>query len=191
MLYVNLTLVASPDGSRLLAAWYEAADGGRLWHGAMEQPFFIRASASSDGGRSWSAPADLSAGNEHAETGRLAISTDGQQLTVTWHQATYSHRNEDPNASAWTSRMLCVVQVASSPDGGATWDVTRDLPEAGQRDVPYHRLAASADGQRLAVVWNQFDVSARGRVQGTFSSDGGQNWSGPIGLSGAAYAARG
>jgi hypothetical protein len=33
--------VASPDGSRLVAAWYEAVDGGRLWH--------------------------LSAGNEHSE----------------------------------------------------------------------------------------------------------------------------
>jgi hypothetical protein len=58
-------------------------------------------------------------------------------------------------------------------------------------DVPLQRLAASADGTRLTVVWRQTDAWNHSRVEAAFSATGGADWSGPMDLSLPGYQAIG
>jgi Neuraminidase (sialidase) len=186
-------IVATPDGIRLAAAWNEPIAGTRTWHGSRIEPSIVRAASSADGGATWSAPVDLSAANEHFPAPVIAISDDGARLTAVWYLATWSRRtgNSLLMAAPWTSRYHFVVQASSSDDGGATWSLPCDLSEAGELEVPLQRLAASADGTRLTVLWRQTDTWHHSRVEAAFSTTGGRDWSGPMDLSLPGYRAIG
>ena len=120
-------------GERMLATWLDFTDlGDRVF-----------ASASSDGGATWSPPAMV----QHPPAGlrmqsgapAALLSADGEAL-VAW-QDTRNGRFD--------------VFVARSTDGGRTWgaqDVRMDADEAGTAHSRFPRLARAADG-RVALLW--------------------------------------
>jgi hypothetical protein len=133
-------IAADPAAGALHVVWQDA----RFSAGARDG---IALSTSTDGGLSWSPPVQV---NRHpaaqAFTPAAAVGPGGR-LAVSY----YDFRADDPRdpGSLWT-----VLWLATSPDGGASWD---EVPLGGPFDLrlapdvgglflgDYHSLAAPAD----------------------------------------------
>jgi hypothetical protein len=153
---VGTSLDLSGDG-RLMLTW----QGQRST--PVELPPRIYAASSKDGGITWSPPVEvdgLAAGALTAVAHSSGL-TAGGQAWVAWHD-NRNGRND--------------VFVAHSPDGGLTWGppfrLDADSPGTAESRSP--RLAVSADGTKVAVVW-QDDRRGLTAVYGRIFS-GGQ-WS--------------
>ncbi len=137
------------DGPAITVAW-SSTDGS---------DFQIRASSSSDGGTSWSMPTTLSNPSHIAWGPRLV--TDGNVITVTWHESDGSDS---------------LILTASSADGGTTWSAPTTLSN------PSH-IARGArqvtDGSVITVTWYEGDGSNY-RINTSSSTDGGTTWSAPV-----------
>jgi hypothetical protein len=119
-------IAADPSSGRLYVLWQDSRFSGGLRDG-------IALSTSEDGGVTWSPPAQVNqAPGVPAFTPSVAVASSGR-LAVSY----YDFRFADPSAppGLWTVRWL-----ASSNDGGATWD---ESPAGGPFDL---RLAPDAGG---------------------------------------------
>ena len=149
-------VTTSADGTRLTAVWWRS-DGTN---------HRVQASSSTDAGANWTMPKTLSAAGQNARGPQVAASADGTRLTAVWW------RSDGTNDR---------IQASASTDAGATWTIPRTLSEAGQ-DASYPQITTSADGTRLAAVWQRWDGSKL-RIQASASTDAGATWTIPRTLS--------
>ncbi|MBI2425200.1 MAG: exo-alpha-sialidase [Candidatus Hydrogenedentes bacterium] len=140
-------------------------------------------SRSTDGGLTWSAPAQLSpesgVGSGQNEAPRLAANGENTWL-ATWESTS---RLEDPPYRDYG------IQYARSTDGGLTWSVpaalkTNALINAGYDDL--HSLSSDEDGVWLAA-WSSDDslsdtVGRDADILSSRSLDDGITWSPPAAL---------
>ena len=142
----SLDLVAGPNGM-LYAAWTEY--DGPLWF-----------SRSSDGGRSFSRPQRVAAGDKPARAPSLAL---GPERTVYLAWTT----GEDEGAD---------IQLAKSTDGGASFGPPlRVAPSKNYSDAP--KLAVGPGGVlHLAYAESSGGPFARYRIRYTRSTDGGRSF---------------
>lgn len=131
-----------------------------VWRRSDGSDYIAQATASSDGGATWSTPANLSAPGYSAESPRLSANADGQ-IVVVWY------RNVDGNYR---------VQTSSSVDGGVTWSTAVNLSASG-RDGAEPQVDVDPAGNAI-VVWRRNDGSFN-RIQASRSTDGGASWSAP------------
>ncbi|MEZ5115710.1 MAG: sialidase family protein [Candidatus Nanopelagicales bacterium] len=148
---------ASQDGTRLTVAW-------SAWNGSHG---VLTAATSSDTGGTWTVPVRVSAKTQDVPTAALWSSASGQRLSLAW---------------TWRSGSRSkAVLSASSRDGGRTWTTptTLSLPKR-QAKVP--SVAASGDGRRVYVAWEQADGGSWPAYART-SVDGGRTWTARVRLS--------
>ncbi len=107
----------------------------------MGTPNRTQAATSSDGGATWSTPADLSATNAVIGNASIVGSADGQRLTAVWIQ-------QDP--------IQARVFMSQSSNGGATWSSAAAISNFGTT-IPY--AAASTDGTTVVVVWTEQGIA--------------------------------
>jgi hypothetical protein len=128
-------------------------------------------SKTTDGGRTWSAPHQVSDVYVDDQGSTVAVSKTG---TV---YVTFEALDPATNADA--------VAFAASTDGGATFttrvldpvnDIPSPLPGATFRDDSFPVLAL--DGRTLHVVWSDWN-GTDADILYTRSTDGGANWSAP------------
>jgi BNR repeat-like domain len=154
-------------GNRLLLTWQDQRPAPGLPHGQSSSPNHparVYASASSDGGATWTSPVQvdsLPAGSPVSATEPSSALTPSGEAWLAWHD-TRNGRHD--------------VFVARSPDGGATWGaplrLDADAPGTAESRMP--RLAVSPDGTKVAVVWED-DRRGREAIYGRFLSAG--QWS--------------
>ncbi len=152
----NPQLAGSADGTRVVAIWGEYATQDVL-----------RIAHSSDGGITWSTPADLSDPDSSADDPAGALSADG------WRAVAAYGRYDGTNSRAI---------IRTSSDGGANWNPPITVSDAGE-NAGQPQIAMSDDGSRVALAWVQYGSDAR--VSATFSADAGATWSDPEALSAA------
>jgi hypothetical protein len=114
----------------------------------------------------WSTPRFLSDAGQNALSPTAAVSDDASAITVVWKRY------------VGTSDM---VQTATSPDGGNTWQSVKTISTPG-RPANSPTIGASADGMRLVSAWTSYD-GADYRLRSSTSSDGGTTWSEPVDVS--------
>jgi hypothetical protein len=151
----NPHIAGSADGNRLVAVW-----------GEFQTEDVLRTAASTDGGDTWSTPADLTDPDFSADDPAIDMSADGLDVVAAYV--------EDDGAN---SRVL----VRTSADGGATWNPPDTLSDPGQ-NAGQPQVALSADGSRVAVAWRRSDGTNQ-RAQVALSADSGGTWSSPDTLS--------
>ncbi len=106
----------------------------------------------------WPAPTTLSDKTVPSFSPELTTSADGQRQVAIW---TFVKSNDYR------------AQVATTTDGGDTWNAPVDLDASGL--LGNTSIVGSTDGQRLTAVWNQanpINLSVRVRQ----SADGGATW---------------
>jgi hypothetical protein len=145
-------LASSADGEDVAAVWSHF-DGTQ---------YRIEATASTDGGNTWTAPTALSAAGGDAFLAQVTSSADGQRRTAIWYR--WNGAND-------------VVQTSTTSDAGATWSAPVDVSSLGvQADGP--QLTSSADGLDLVAAWYSSD-GVELSVKSAVSADGGATWSAP------------
>lgn len=117
---------------------------------------------------SWSAPVDLSAAGQAADSPQIA-SWGNAQLAV-WRRS---------------NGVNFIVQSSRSTDAGSTWTSPADLSFTGQ-DASAPQVAM--DGSTAVAAWTRSN-GANPVVQTARSGDGGLTWSAPITLSTAGQSA--
>ena len=150
------TVAMSEDGRKVVAAW-TANDG-------TDQRVFVR--TSDDSGTTWNAVGMLSAPGAQATSPQVALSADGTGVAVSWSVG-------DAGRFA--------TQIAMSRDGGQTWGAPISLDSDARTDTQSLPLM-SADAQRLAVVWSDYDGSQYS-IQTSASFNSGVTWSDPLVIS--------
>jgi len=189
----------SIDSSGRVTALWEHYDGSNL---------VAQSRTSSDGGLTWSSPANLSPTGQDVDKPRLSIDGLGRALAVwtrdgivqsrssadaglTWSAVVDLSSNggyaEDPEVSIDASgRAIAVwardsiIQTRSSSDGGLTWTAAVDLTGV---DGSAYDPEASIDGAGRAVAAWAFYNGMQSTVQSRASTDGGVNWSAVVDLS--------
>lgn len=154
----NPFLSGSSDGTRLSAVWVDAISGEDV----------VQAAYSTNSGKNWSPPVDLSDVTKSAGDPHIAASADGMRVTVVFSQIDGSVRR---------------IFTKSSTDGGSSWSAATPISEVGE-NATAPKVAVSADGSRVHAVFAGND-SGTSRIQATTSSDGGANWALPAFLSDA------
>ena len=144
-------IAVSADGQRQTAVWTTSGSSD----------YRAQAASSSDGGVTWSTPANLSVYTEVIGNASIVGSADGQRLIAVWIQY-------DP----YTPRVF----MSQSSDAGATWSTRAPLSGNGAT-IP--RAAASADGTTAVVVWTQQGV-ADAPVYASRWTAQTNTWSSPI-----------
>ena len=150
-----------------------ATDGAQTWVVVWEQSEVsgrILTSRSSDGGVTWSLPAEVDPG----ESGRAPqIATDGTAWVVVWQRILGS------DFDIFSSRSL---------DGGVTWSapVTLNANAVGDTRSDQHAVIAAGDGA-MVVAWmssgpGEPSLGGDRDVIFTRSTDGGASWSVPAAL---------
>ena len=145
----NPQVALSGDGSRLVAVWR---------HDDGHEHYFVRAASSNDSGRTWSSPSELSGSDFSSGTARVALADDGKRVIVAWPFYGGPSRT---------------VQVAVSPNGGATWSAGNPVSNP-VRSAYNPSLAMSADGTRATLLW-QGDTM----IEAVRTDVGGDTWSPP------------
>ena len=155
-------ITSSSDGSTLTAVW-AANDGSN---------YIAQAATSTDGGATWSAPVDLSAGGNDAHSPHLVGSADGARLTAVW---TYFD-NES---------FAATMQSATSTDTGVTWGTPVQMTTDGDTANFEPHVTGSSDGLTLTTVWMAVDLETfePAGIEATSSTDGGATWSDPATIS--------
>ena len=166
----NNELVTPADGV-LLDVF---SQGAPLQSGHQGQVGVLR---STDGGRTWAAPATIASfaitQTTDPDTGRT-IRAFGQDVAAAagggWAYAAWFENRRDGSSAIWTS---------GSSDGGRTWsEASPVVEEAAQPFLP--ALAVAGDG-RLGVTWYDLRDAAAGPGLGTqvwagTSADHGRTW---------------
>jgi hypothetical protein len=125
---------------------------------------------STDGGATWSVPADLTPAAAGAQRPQLVLS-DARAVHVVW--------DEGPGAHDCGSRAPLAAGVVTSVDGGANWSTA--IMFEWPNDAP-QRVTAGYDGHRnLVAVWG---LRAARDIYYQISPDGGRSWSAPQPLRG-------
>lgn len=135
----------------------------------------VLVSRSSDGGRSWSAPATLIADGSAYFNDKESITADSQVPGVAY--AVWDRLAPSGNGPAYMSR---------SRDGGLTWDAARPIYDPGAHNQTLNNqivVAPLASGSTSGVFdfFTEFDVGAGNTVTTHLavvrSADGGATWS--------------
>jgi hypothetical protein len=145
----------SADGSGNAVAVWRRSDGSNN---------IIQSSRSSNGGLSWSTPANLSESGQDAEHPRIAVDGSGNAVAV-WRR---SDGNDD------------IVQSSRFVAGGVSWSTPVNVSPAGiQAATP--RIAIDGSGNVVAV-WRLLDIGGT-IIQSSRLVAGGVGWSTPEQLS--------
>ncbi len=171
-------LLGPADGAHLILGWFTNADVDTKT---------LRTSSSNDGGATWSAPSDSTFPSSGAGGApAVSMSANGTRLVAAWFQLM-------PRNPTWHGASIEPYAVLSSwsRDGGVTWSTPACLSSPSEHG-PIPRLAISADGTHLTVVWYVRNISRRGApphekyldfIQVASSSDGGTTWTEPRNIS--------
>lgn len=159
----SLQLVGSQDGRRQHAVWrdFDTVDSRTKIRIAS----FDLADKDVLPGRGWNDPVLISDPGSEARDPSVATSADGRRVAVAFHQGI---------------GVSDKVVVRTSSDFGATFGPPVTLAASGA-DTSSVRVASSADGSRLAAVWE--DRTSVFVIQAASSSDSGASWSAPQALS--------
>ncbi|MCH9816716.1 MAG: glycoside hydrolase, partial [Actinomycetia bacterium] len=146
-------LTGSADGSKVTA----------VWMGFDTDTFLsdVLGAVSEDGGLTWSAATQLSAGGPDSDSyaPHVAISDDGSRITAVWDRFDGSNY---------------IVQSRTSTDGGMSWGNPVDHSAAGSEGWNA-RVTSSADGNHLTIAWKYLD-GEDWITQVSSSSNGGTSW---------------
>lgn len=149
----ELQIVAAPDGT-VAAVWYQLDGLNNI----------IQASASADHGLTWSAPVDLSAGGQTAQSPQITATVDGA-LTAVWSR--FDGANN-------------IIQSSTSTDRGTTWTTAVNVSIPGRSSIEPQIVAAPDSA--LTAVWSRSD-GVNKIVQASTSVDRGVTWGAPTNLS--------
>ncbi len=157
----DASIVSSSDGQKVVALWRQTCSGC-FSH--------VQTRASSDAGATWGATATLSPTNDggsHADNPQIAMSSDGNRVTVVYEHASYGG-----------------IKTHSSSDGGNTWSAVTLLSEIGNNErAEFPRVAMSSDGSKITIVWQIYSDSYEKKIQARSSTDGGNSWGSTYDLS--------
>ncbi len=143
------------DGSGIaVAVWLRSDSSNQI----------VQASRSTNGGASWSAPADLSESGVDSERPEVALDGSGNAIAV-W--------GRDPFGDT-------IIQSSRLLVGGASWSTPVDVSTAGNTAAT-PQLAVDGSGNAVAV-WRYLAVGGT-IIQSSHSADGGVSWSTPVQLS--------
>ena len=179
---VEPTIAVNPKNKNyIVAVWQQdrISNGGALDAGI---------SYSLNGGKTWQTskiPFQICIGGIIQRSGDewLSYSADGSRLYLC---AAVLNATQEPG----TENQFGVV-VTISKDNGATWSVPRFLissmeflSDPTQQFANLDKSSITADpnnAKRAITVWATFNPSAlfHGNVQGSYTTDGGKNWSSP------------
>jgi hypothetical protein len=153
----NPWMALAPDGSVLLTM-------RRIWVGhpdGLDSDCEILFSSSSDGGRSWSAPRVVAAGN--CVVGGYPAAGENGSWAVAYH---------GPGSLGGLA-----VWVATSKDHGATWDTTEVAPAAPRSLLPALAMARPPGNGSLWLAFESQGGDGEGSVPTlAWSGDGGRTW---------------
>ncbi len=156
-----------PDGTAHAMAL--AFSGGVLAAGSTSA---MLASRSSDGGRTWSAPATLVRDGDAVFNDKNALTPDPTDARFVY--AVWARFESDSRAPAYLAR---------STDGGASWEPARPLlAPPGDVVLQGNRIVVLPSGPERGVlvnVFNQIDRSGS-RLGVVRSNDKGLSWSAPV-----------
>lgn len=137
----------SADGTRATAIWWRSNGTRRVMQS--------RSATIVGNVASWGAVSDLSDPTlDVINVPRLVLSADGGTATAVWVENESSYRVQSATATVSGAAATWTPWVNLSDDGG---------------DASYPRIAASADGSKVTVVWVRHDGAAD-RVQARSSS---------------------
>jgi hypothetical protein len=145
----------SSDGNTAVVIWTE--------QGIAEAPVYsARWMAQTN---TWSSPALVTSASEYAAQPAIAVSGNGQLVTVLW-------RNE-----------MDRLRSTTSTDAGLNWSTPRNLSTSGLTAFG-GRVRTSTTGSRIVATWVEGDdgVTVPNHVASSFSTDQGQTWSPPQAL---------
>ncbi|KPK33591.1 MAG: hypothetical protein AMS24_00495 [Chlamydiae bacterium SM23_39] len=124
----------------------------------------IQSSYSTDGGQSWSTPIDISA--EVSEEPQIAINEKTNRAICVWRKKSGSDY---------------IIRSSYSTDGGQNWSTPTGISAVG-KDADQAQITINEQTNTAICVWRLRDGSDY-IVQSSYSTDGGQNWSTPTGIS--------
>ena len=111
-----------------------------VWYRSNGTKTVVQEAHSSNGGSTWSSPADLSDSAQHATGAQVAV-VSGVAVAV-WSRS---------NATK------TVIQAKRSTDGGATWSASADLSDSAQHAVD-PQVAIDSSGNAIAV-WERSNAT--------------------------------
>jgi hypothetical protein len=123
----------------------------------------IQASSSSDGGVTWSTPANLSVAGQNAFRAQVTVDELGNRIAV-WYRLDVGF----------------IAQASRSTDGGVTWSTPVNLSVAGSSAFN-PQVTVDGSGNFIAV-WYRLE-GMHNIVQSSRSTDRGVTWSTPVNLS--------
>jgi hypothetical protein len=147
----NTDIASSNNGNDVYAVWQQ--DDGE-----------IMLAASHDSGNTWGAIVNVSNTPGASTDPRVATSTDGKIVHVTWQD---TPGNGD-------------IFYARSTDGGVTFEAPRNLSNTPELSNDHQLLA---EGSNVYVVWVDYTTTSGGEIYFKKSSNNGETFSNTINLS--------
>ncbi|MGH9124298.1 MAG: cell wall-binding repeat-containing protein [Acidimicrobiales bacterium] len=168
----GIAVVPNASGDKLyVTAWSVFVTSGGASGGGGDRQLIT--SASTDGGKTWSAPVFASATGEHVrEDSPPVVGPDGA-IYVAW-------RNRDDPSTAPHP-----IVVAKSTDGGQTWTETPvaqviPTPTGASGSTGYPRIAIDPKSNTVYVTYRNFNSSNVLSVYVSHSTDQNKTWSTPV-----------
>lgn len=168
--YGDPALGVAPNGDLVCVMTH----GNGLWESKPGSHPYINVCRSTDGGRTWSAPVDITPSLFSQEPGKApvkaisAFASSGRILTDSKGRMWFALVAR-PREKMWCD-LSCYACV--STDGGRTW---KALPVAVDTDADESKLVELADGSLLMSIRNR----RKGWRKFARSTDGGKTWTAP------------